>query len=157
MAFLKVVPLEEALRVINSLPLEPKIEEVKLEEALGRVLAEDIESPIDVPPFDRATVDGYAVKSKDTWGASETNPVKLKVVGEINAGDIPNIELKDGESIYISTGAPLPKGADAVIPFEEVDRENGWVLIYKPVYPDYGVMKTGADIPKGKPLLKKGT
>jgi len=157
MAFLKVVPLEEALRVINSLPLEPKIEEVKLEEALGRVLAEDIESPIDVPPFDRATVDGYAVKSKDTWGASETNPVKLKVVGEINAGDIPNIELKDGESIYISTGAPLPKGADAVIPFEEVDRENGWVLIYKPVYPDYGVMKAGADIPKGKPLLKKGT
>lgn len=157
MAFLKVVPLEKALEVIDSFPLEPKVERVPLGEALGRVLAEDITSPIDVPPFDRATVDGYAVRAEDTFMASESEPVRLKVVGEINAGDVPQLELKPGESVYISTGAPLPKGADAVIQFEDMDREGDEVVIYKPAYPGLGVMKAGADIQKGQPLLRRGT
>ena len=157
MAFLKVVPLERALEVIESFPLEPGVERVPLESALGRILAEDVVSPIDVPPFDRATVDGYAVRAEDTFMASESEPVKLKVVGEVNAGDFPDFELKPGESVYISTGAPLPKGADAVIQFEDVDREGEEVIIYKPAYPGLGVMKAGTDIPKGKPLLKRGT
>lgn len=157
MAFLKVVPLEKALEVIDSFPLEPKVERVPLGEALGRVLAEDITSPIDVPPFDRATVDGYAVRAEDTFMASESEPVRLKVVGEINAGDVPQLELKPGESVYISTGAPLPRGADAVIQFEDVDREGDEVVIYKPAYPGLGVMKAGADIQKGQPLLRRGT
>ncbi|QDA31851.1 molybdopterin molybdenumtransferase MoeA [Thermococcus indicus] len=157
MAFLKVVPLEKALEVINSFQLEPKIESVPLSEALGRVLAEDVASPVDVPPFDRATVDGYAVRAEDTFMAGESEPVRLKVVGEINAGDTPTVELEPGESVYISTGAPLPGGADAVIQFEDVDREGEEVIIYKPAYPGLGVMKAGADIPKGKVLLKRGT
>ncbi|NJE53638.1 gephyrin-like molybdotransferase Glp [Thermococcus sp. 21S9] len=157
MAFLKVVPLEKALEVIDSFPLEPEVERVPLGEALGRVLAEDIVSPINVPPFDRATVDGYAVRAEDTFMASESEPVRLKVIGEVNAGDSPDFELKPGESVYISTGAPLPKGADAVIQFEDVDRDGDEVIIYKPAYPGLGVMKAGADIPKGKLLLKKGT
>lgn len=146
MAFLKVVPLEEAVKVIESFNLEPKVEKVSLEQALGRVLAEDVVSPpIDVPPFDRATVDGYAVRAQDTFMASESEPVKLKVVGEINAGDTPpSIQLKEGEAVYISTGAPpLPEGADAVIQFEDVDREGDTVIIYKPAYPGLGVMKQG--------------
>ncbi|ASA77893.1 gephyrin-like molybdotransferase Glp [Thermococcus sp. 5-4] len=157
MAFLKVVPLEKALEVINSFPLKPEIESVPLSEALGRVLAEDVTSPINVPPFDRATVDGYAVRAEDTFMASESEPVRLKVVGEINAGDTPTVELKPGESVYISTGAPLPEGADAVIQFEDVDREGEEVVIYKPAYPGLGVMKAGTDIPRGKTLLKRGT
>lgn len=157
MAFLKVVPLEEALNIINSLPLEPKIEDVTLEEALGRVLAEDVRSPIDVPPFDRAKVDGYAVRSQDTWNASESNPAVLKVIGEIHAGEEPQIELNKGEAAYISTGAVLPKGADAVIEFEIVERKGDEIVISKPMYPQAGVMKAGTDIPKGKLLLKKGT
>ncbi|WP_099211310.1 molybdenum cofactor synthesis domain-containing protein [Thermococcus henrietii] len=157
MAFLKVVPLEKALEVIDSFPLEPKVERVPLGEALGRVLAEDIVSPINVPPFDRATVDGYAVRAEDTFMASESEPVRLKVTGEVNAGDFPDFELKPGESVYISTGAPLPKGADAVVQFEDVDRDGDEVIIYKPAYPGLGVMKAGADIPAGKPLLKRGT
>ena len=157
MAFLKVVPLEKALEVINSFPLEPEVERVPLGEALGRVLAEDVVSPINVPPFDRATVDGYAVRAEDTFMASESEPVRLKVVGEVNAGDFPDFELKPGESVYISTGAPLPKGADAVIQFEDVERKGNEVIIYKPAYPGLGVMKAGADIPAGKLLLKRGT
>ncbi|ASJ10992.1 molybdopterin molybdenumtransferase MoeA [Thermococcus sp. P6] len=157
MAFLKVVPLEKALNVVDSLPLKPEIESVPLSEALGRVLARDLVSPIDVPPFDRATVDGYAVRAEDTFMASETEPVRLRVVGEVNAGDEPSLELKPGESVYISTGAPLPGGADAVVQFEEVDRDGDEVVIYRPAYPDLNVMKAGADIPKGKLLLKRGT
>lgn len=157
MAFLKVVPLEKALEVIGSFPLRPGIESVPLSEALGRVLAEDVVSPVDVPPFDRATVDGYALRAEDTFMASESEPVRLKVIGEVNAGDNPDFELKPGESVYISTGAPLPKGADAVIQFEDVDREGEEVIIYKPAYPGLGVMKAGTDIPKGKTLLKRGT
>jgi len=157
MAFLKVVPLEKALDVVNSFPLEPKVERVPISEALGRVLAGDIVSPIDVPPFDRSVVDGYAVRAEDTFMASESEPIKLKVIGEVNAGDFPDFELRPGESVYISTGAPLPKGADAVIQFEDVERVGDEVIIPKPAYPGLGVMKAGTDIPKGKPLLKKGT
>ncbi|MCD6559454.1 molybdopterin molybdenumtransferase MoeA [Thermococci archaeon] len=154
MGFLKVVHLEEALNVIASFNLEPQIEEVALENALGRILAEDVEAPIDVPPFDRATVDGYALKSDDTWGANESEPVRLKLVGQINAGDIPSFKLKKGEAVGISTGAPLPEGADAVAMLEEVDVEGDEVLIYKPYYPQAGVMKAGSDIPKGKKVLE---
>jgi molybdopterin molybdotransferase len=156
MAFLKVVPLEEAVKIVNSFGLQPKIEEVPLGEALGRVLAEDIVSPIDVPPFDRATVDGYAVRAQDTFMASESEPVRLKVLGEIHAGEEPSIKLAPGTAVYVSTGAPLPEGADAVIQFEDVDRDGDLVIIYKPAYPTLGVMKAGADIPKGELVLEKG-
>ena len=157
MAFLKVVPLEKALEVISSFPLEPKVESVPLEEALGRVLAEDVVSPIDVPPFDRATVDGYAVKAEDTFMASESEPVRLKVIGEVHAGDAPALKPGRGEAVYISTGASLPEGTDAVIQFEDVERVGDEILVFKPAYPTMGVMKAGVDIGKGKPLLRKGT
>ncbi len=157
MAFLKVVTLEKALEIIDSFSLEPVVETVPLEESLGRVLAEDVVSPVDVPPFDRATVDGYAVRAEDTFMASESKPIRLGVVGEINAGDTTEIELKPGNCVYISTGAPLPKGADAVVQFEDVNREGDYVIIYKPAYPSLGVMKAGADIPKGRLLLTRGT
>lgn len=154
MGFLKVVSLEEALRVIESFGIEAKVEEVPVGEALGRVLAEDIKAPIDVPPFDRATVDGYALRAEDTFMASESEPVRLKLVGQINAGDVPEIKLEKGQAVGISTGAPLPEGADAVAMLEEVDVEGDGVLIYKPHYPQAGVMKAGADIARGTVVLK---
>ncbi|WP_297420237.1 gephyrin-like molybdotransferase Glp [Thermococcus sp.] len=157
MAFLKVVPLEKALETINSFPLEPKVEKVPLGETLGRVLAEDIVSPIDVPPFDRATVDGYAVRAEDTFMASESDPVRLKVIGEVHAGDSLDVKPEKDEAVYISTGAPLPEGTDAVIQFEDVERRGDEILVFKPAYPAMDVMKAGVDIPKGKLLLRKGT
>ncbi|MDV3103118.1 molybdenum cofactor synthesis domain-containing protein [Thermococcus waiotapuensis] len=157
MAFLKVVPLEEALRIVDSFNLKPRVEEIPIDEALGRVLAENIVSPIDVPPFDRATVDGYAVRAQDTFMASESNPVELKVIGEVQAGEEPRIKLAPGTAIYVSTGAPLPEGADAVIQFEDVDRKDDEIIVYEPAYPSLGVMKAGADIPRGKLVLEAGT
>ncbi|ASJ16685.1 molybdopterin molybdenumtransferase MoeA [Thermococcus chitonophagus] len=157
MAFLKVIPLEEALKVVLSFKLPVEVEEVDLANALGRIVAEDVYSPIDVPPFDRATVDGYAVRAEDTFMASEANPVRLKVIGEVHAGEVPSIELGKGETVYISTGAMLPKNADAVIQFEDVERINDEIIIQKPAYPGLGIMKKGTDIEKGKLLIKKGT
>ncbi|NJF25377.1 gephyrin-like molybdotransferase Glp [Thermococcus sp. Bubb.Bath] len=157
MAFLKVVPLEKAREILNSFGMEPKTEEVPLEDALGRVLAEDVVSPIDVPPFDRATFDGYAVRAEDTFMASEAEPVRLRVIGEVHAGDFPDFALDAGTCAYISTGAPLPQGADAVIQFEDVEREGDEVVIFKPAYPGLDVVKRGVDVPKGKLVLEKGT
>ncbi|WP_010477028.1 molybdenum cofactor synthesis domain-containing protein [Thermococcus zilligii] len=157
MAFLKVVPLEEALRIVDSFNLKPRVEKISIDEALGRVLAENIVSPIDVPPFDRATVDGYAVRAQDTFMASESNPVELKVIGEVQAGEEPRIKLAPGTAVYVSTGAPLPEGADAVIQFEDVDRKDDAIIVYEPAYPSLGVMKAGADIPRGKLVLEAGT
>ncbi|AEC52154.1 molybdenum cofactor biosynthesis protein [Pyrococcus sp. NA2] len=157
MAFLNVVSLEKALEVMNSFKIPREVEVIPLEKALGRVIAEDVVSPIDVPPFDRAIVDGYAVKAEDTFMASEANPIELKIIGEIHAGDEPRVELNRGETVYISTGAMLPKGADAVIQFEDVDVIDDKIRIYKPAYPGLGVMKRGADIKKGKTLIKRGT
>lgn len=156
MAFLKVVPLEKALEVVQSFKISPGIEEVPIEKGLGRIAAEDIYSPIDVPPFDRATVDGYAVRAEDTFMASEASPVRLKVIGSVHAGEEPKFKLGKGEAAYISTGAMLPGNADAVIQFEDVERVNGEILIYKPAYPGLGVMKKGIDIEKGRLLVKKG-
>ncbi|WP_297491037.1 gephyrin-like molybdotransferase Glp [Thermococcus sp.] len=157
MAFLNVVPLEEALKVVESFNLTPSVEEVALDEALGRVLAEDVVSPIDVPPFDRATVDGYALRAEDTFMASEARPVRLHVVGEVHAGEVYPAPVGKGSAVYISTGAPLPEGTDAVVQFENVEREGDEIVLYKPAYPSLGVMKAGTDISRGKMLLKKGT
>ncbi|NPA47080.1 MAG: molybdopterin molybdenumtransferase MoeA [Thermococci archaeon] len=159
MAFLNVVPLEEALRIVDGFRerlARREKEVVKLEEALGRVLAEDVVSPMDVPPFDRATVDGYAVRSRDTFMAGDGNPVELRVIGEVNAGETYGGELGEGTCVYISTGAPLPAGADAVIQFEDVEREGDVVRIYRPAYPGLGVMKRGSDLAKGELILRKG-
>jgi len=156
MAFLKVVSLEKALEVVKSLKVNVGIESVTLESALGRVLAEDIISPIDVPPFDRATVDGYALCAEDTFMASESNPVELKVIGEVHAGDEKVPSLGSGEAVYVSTGAMIPKNSNAVVMFESVEREGDVIKLTKPLYPGEGVMKKGADIERGALLIRKG-
>ncbi|AAL80666.1 molybdopterin molybdenumtransferase MoeA [Pyrococcus furiosus DSM 3638] len=157
MAFLKVVSLEEAISIINSFRLEIGFEEVTLDKALGRIVAEDIYSPLDIPPFDRSTVDGYAVRAEDTFMASEANPVELKVIGEVHAGEQPSVKLSKGEAVYITTGSMMPENANAVIPFEDVEREGDIIRIYKPAYPGLGVMKKGTDIKKGQLLIRRGT
>ncbi len=159
MAFLNVVPLEKALEVVESFReglMNRETEIVSLEEALGRTLAEDVVSPIDVPPFDRATVDGYAVRSEDTFMAGDGNPVELRVVGEVNTGEVFDGGIGKGECVYISTGAPLPEGTDAVIQFEDVERMGDVVRIYRPAYPGMGVMKKGTDIRRGEQILRRG-
>lgn len=132
-------------------------EEVDLFDAINRTLAEDIISDIDVPPFDRSLMDGYAVKSEDTYRAEEDNPITLKILGSIRAGDTPNIEIKNGETMEIATGAPVPKGCDAVVMVEYSEKKGDTVKIYKGVAPHENIQYCGSDIMAGELVLRRNT
>ncbi|MCQ5340935.1 MAG: molybdopterin biosynthesis protein [Candidatus Methanomethylicia archaeon] len=156
--FHELVSIEEALdRLFNKINKNIETEVIDIYNAYGRVLAKDIISPIDLPPFDRAEVDGYAVLSLDLEGASEQNPIKLKVIGSINPGDNILKEISRGECIEISTGAPIPKGADAVVMVEYTKREGDYVEIFKSITPGENIAFTGSDIEIGTIILRKGT
>ncbi|WP_308572250.1 hypothetical protein [uncultured Methanobacterium sp.] len=105
----------EAQKLINSCLKQGKIEEIPLEEANQRVIAQEITSALDSPPFDRSAMDGYAIVAEDSFGHSENNPFQLKLVDNILAGQRSGHELKPGEAIKIATGAPIPAGANAVV------------------------------------------
>ncbi|MEK6742955.1 MAG: gephyrin-like molybdotransferase Glp [Nitrospirota bacterium] len=154
-----VVSREEALKVLDghlvipSLPLE----ELSISNALGRVLAQEIVSPSDQPEFDRSTMDGYAVRSADTFGAAESRPAMLSVAGDIPMGVMPDRGIGQGEAMKIATGGALPKGADAVVMFEQtqpVDDKN--IEVVKAVGPQENVSKTGEDMKKGEAVFTKG-
>lgn len=141
-------------------PLEP--ERVPILEALDRVLAEDIYSDIDIPPFDNSAMDGYALRSGDTIGASQENPVTLEVMADLAAGHTTHLKVESGRAIRIMTGAPLPEGADAVVRFEETSEglTGSWgerIEVYKEVSPWDNVRPAGEDIRKGELVLPKGT
>jgi len=156
--FRKLLTLEEAKAVLSQhfTPKPIGTEEVSLLEAYNRVLSEDIISDLNIPPFNRSTVDGYAVKAQDTFGAEENKPVMLKICGEVNIGELPKIKIVDGEAAEIVTGAPIPEGADAVVMLEHTERKDDVLYIYKAVVKDENVMKAGADIRKGEKVLKAG-
>ena len=131
-------------------------EEIALLEAHDRVLAEDVASALDIPPFNRSTVDGYAVKAEDTFGAEENQPVKLKVCGVVNVGEPPKISVAKGEAAEIVTGAPVPEGADAVVMVEDTERDNNVLQVYGAVTNGENTMKKGGDIKRGETVLKAG-
>jgi len=157
--FHRLIPPEEALeRLKVYVPLKPlSVEEVPLEKALGRVLAEDIVAKVDIPPFDRSTVDGYAVYSLDVAGAREDRPVELKVVGKIEAGEAKILKISRGECVEVATGAPLPQGANAVVMVEYTKRIEDKLLVYRPVSPGENVSYTASDVMVGEVIAYKGT
>ncbi len=137
-------------------------ERVGLSHATGRVLAEPIVAGMDVPPFPRAAMDGYAVVAEDTFGAGNFNPVRLSLIEVIHAADIARREVTRGTCIQVATGAPVPAGADAVVQVEDTELEGdsgqaGKVKIYKPVYPRQNVSPQGEDIQAGRHVLTPGT
>nr|MDO8044884.1 molybdopterin molybdotransferase MoeA [Candidatus Baldrarchaeota archaeon] len=156
--FKKLVTVNQALeRFLGKIDKTPcPAEEVSVYNVFGRVLAEDVYSEVDVPPFDRAAMDGYAVKAADTQGASLNSPVIFRVVGEAYAGKGFKGEVKEHEAVKISTGAPMPKGADAVVMIEYTRRVNGSIEVYKSVSPGENVSEQGEDIKKGEKILSQG-
>ena len=156
--FRQLITFDEAKRIIaEKLRLEPLgEEELPLLNAHNRVLSENVVSELDIPPFNRSTVDGFAVKAKDTFGAEEKQPAKLTVKGAVSAGEPPKLSISKGETAEIVTGAPIPKGADAVVMVEDTDREDNRLRVYRAVTQDENVMKKGTDIKKGETVLKKG-
>ena len=135
-----------------------KMETVKLSEAYGKCLAEDIYAKENIPDFRRATVDGYAVKASDTQGAGDSVPVFLSVVGEISIGKPALREIKNGECAYVPTGGMIPDGADAMVMVEYTELfDKRDAAVYSSVSAGNGVVQIGEDAKKGELLLSRGT
>jgi putative molybdopterin biosynthesis protein len=133
--FRKLMTFDEAQKAIED-QFKPAVlgeEEAVLLEAYNRVLSEDVVSTLDIPPFNRSTVDGYAVKAEDTFGAEENQPVALKVCGIVNVGEQPKVVLAKGEAVEIVTGAPIPEGADAAVMVEDTEREDSELHVFSGV------------------------
>ncbi|GHU50589.1 molybdopterin molybdenumtransferase MoeA [Spirochaetia bacterium] len=143
--------LELALERTN--PITETIN-VKLLEAHGLIATCDIHAPIDNPPFDRSPLDGFALLSADTAAASKAAPVRLCIVGTCYAGEVFPEPLHSGAALKIMTGAPMPKGADAMLPKEAVKEEGGCVLVFTPVKQYDNYVFKGEDIPQGQVLIQ---
>ena len=148
-----MIPVEEALEIVlrETQALPP--EEVALDDALLRVLAEDVASDLDLPPFDRAAMDGYALRAADVAGA----PVALEIVGEVRAGQWPDLAVGPGQAVRIMTGAPVPPGADAVQPVENTQPLDEFrVTIRSPAAQGANVAPRGSEARAGTLLLSRG-
>ncbi|MEO2117766.1 MAG: molybdopterin molybdotransferase MoeA, partial [Methanocaldococcus sp.] len=149
----KLMPLKNAEKIVyrqlsKYLDENKKVKEVGIIDALNRISAEDIKAPIDLPYFNKAAMDGYAVIAEDTFGASETNPIILNLVDED--------EITYGEAKKIFTGEKLPKNASAVVMKEFCSEVDDFVEIYRGVHPNENVSRIGEDVKKGDIVLKKG-
>lgn len=162
----EMISVEEARERILAnfarLPAERK----PLLAALGQVLAEDVISPLDLPPLANTGMDGYAVRAADTAGASEAAPVRLRVTANLAAGYVSDVPVGPGEAVRIMTGAPIPPGADAVVPFEETDEvlrgpneqpnRADEVAVFKAASPGANVRERGGDVRAGRRVLEAG-
>ncbi|MGB9134130.1 MAG: gephyrin-like molybdotransferase Glp [Candidatus Bathyarchaeia archaeon] len=156
--FRRLLSLDDAEKRIAE-AFSPKtvgVEEVSLLEAVGRVLAEDVVSSVDVPPFSRSTVEGYAVRAEDTFGAEENKPVALRLTGSAAVGELSDLTVKKGGAVEIVTGAPLPAGAEAVVMVENASEKEGRILVYKVAVKGENVMEKGSDIHAREAVLKCG-
>ncbi|MDD5704251.1 MAG: molybdopterin molybdotransferase MoeA [Dehalococcoidales bacterium] len=160
-----MISVEEALEKVLSYVDVLKEEQVPILDSIGQILAEDIDSSIDIPPLDNSAMDGYAVQSKDTRGASLEKPQFLRVIDTVIAGSISQYELKPGTAIRIMTGAPVPKGADSVVKFEDTDEGQSRkssnqavneIGILQEAEPGLNIRQAGEDIRKGSTVLRKG-
>ena len=149
--------LSEAIeRVSKVISIPLNVEQVSLLNAVGRVAAKDVASPCDIPPYDRSVVDGYAVRAEDTYGASPSNPLPLRLVGETHFDTAFRYSINPGEAVRIHTGVPLPKGANAVVMLEDVIEDKSVIYVTKSVSVYSNVSRRGEDIPKGFTILKRG-
>jgi molybdopterin molybdotransferase len=151
-----LMPVKKAQEIINSSLKQVGVEEISLEYAYRRVLAKEVISLLKSPPFKRSAMDGYAIRAEDTFGFSEKNPVKLKIIDSIGAGQISNAFVEAGNAVKIATGAPIPEGANAVV-MEEYTISNGdYIDVEMSLTPNENVSPMGEDIHKGDVVLKEG-
>ncbi|MCD6137443.1 MAG: molybdopterin molybdotransferase MoeA [Deltaproteobacteria bacterium] len=155
--FFKVTSLENIYDLIGTFP--PVGEEIiPLDRSLGRILTRDTISEINLPEFTRATMDGYAVGARSTFGASESMPAVLSVVGSVAMGEIPGVSARSGEAVRIATGGMLPEGTDSVVMVEHTQAlDEHTIECFRSVAPLQNVIEIGEDIRKGEKILSKGT
>jgi molybdopterin molybdotransferase len=152
-----LLPLDEALSLCLDLarPIGRR-ETVSLSDALHRVIAEDIRASLDVPSADRAAMDGYAVVARDTSHAGKFSPAVFRVQENVHAGDVPTKRAAKGRCSQIATGAPMPRGTDAVVMVEDTERERDTVKVFRPVRTRENVSARGSDIRNGSLVLARG-
>src|SRR4051812_37723227 len=139
-----LISVGEAIRILDSAPVTPRAVRVALSEAVGLRLAEDLAADRDYPPFDKSLMDGYAVRAAEA-------SVELRITGEIPAGQVAAKPVGPGETMAIMTGAPLPAGADGVVPVEDVEVTGDRVRIVRAGDPRRFVAKRGSDAARGQP------
>lgn len=155
--FTSTISIDEAHAIIEAgvSPID-RIESVPLADARGRVLARDVVARFDVPPFDRASMDGYAVVAADTAGATREQGRRLELIGRLYTGDVPTVTVTPGSCVEIATGAPIPLGADAVIMVEETAQRGADVELFTSVRLGQNIGPRGADIAVGDTVLRAG-
>jgi len=159
MEFFRVVSVNDARDLIKNEFGNYRMgsEEVSLVQAQGRVLSDDVVSDINVPEFDRSTVDGYAIQVEDSHGATESIPSILEVLGEVLMGETPNYEVKTGQAVYVPTGGMMPMGATGMIMIENTEKmDQETVLLFKPISKGENMVFKGEDIKTGQVALQAG-
>ncbi|MCL6644971.1 MAG: molybdopterin molybdotransferase MoeA [Dehalococcoidia bacterium] len=161
-----MIPVEEARERILAYFSRLEPERKPLLDALGQVLAEDVVAPFDIPPLDNTAMDGYAVRAADTAGAADATPIELRVIADLAAGYVLDTPVGPGEAVRIMTGAPVPPGADAIVPFEETDealrgineaaRKAGSVRVLKAASPGANIRRRGEDVRAGSTVIPAG-
>jgi len=157
--FLDLKSIEQFWKIVEKkLGIKPnKKEMINFKESINSILAQDIKATENLPAFDRSTVDGYAVKSQDIQGVSQSLPTYLNLIGSIKMGEKADLEIEDGQAAYIPTGAMLPKGADCVVMVEQTENiSDHMVEIYQTAGVGENIIKKGEEIKKGEVILKKG-
>src|SRR5579884_1680846 len=163
-----MMSVEEALARILAYAHRLEPEERPLLDALGQVLAEDVVAPFSIPPLDNTAMDGYAVIAADTTGATNDAPVSLRVTGELAAGYVYGGRVEPGTAVRIMTGAPIPPGADSIVPFEETDETglaapqktgslDATVRVFKAAKPGNNIRYRGEDVREGDTIFTDGT
>src|SRR5262245_15253640 len=147
-----MIPIAEAIQIVLAQSPKLTVEEVELSAARGRILAEDIVADTDLPPFDRAQMDGYAVRAADVASV----PARLRIVGESAAGAGWHHEMKAGEAVRIMTGAPVPAGADAVQQVELTRESDSQVEVLEPVALGRSIVRQASEIKSGETVLETG-
>jgi molybdenum cofactor synthesis domain-containing protein len=133
-----------------------RIETIKVNASVNRVLAADVLANRSVPPFDRSAMDGYAVIAGDTFGADEKE-ILLELEGVIHAGEVASVKVSQGRCLQIATGSPIPEGVDAVVMVEYTEKRGGKILVTRPVYPGANISRKGEDIVEGHIVLSAGS
>jgi molybdopterin molybdotransferase len=154
--FFKVKTIDEVLEYSAAFP-RLETERVSLIDSVGRILADTVQSDIDLPDFPRATMDGFAVRGSSTFGASDGNPAYLTVKGTVAMGERPNLSVGPGEAVRISTGGMLPNGSDSVVMIEHSEAiDDATIEVYRSVAPGQNMVAVGEDIKKGSVILQGG-
>lgn len=155
--FKRLLSREAAMDIIReNVKRVERVESVRLEAAAGRVLAEDVVAGFNVPPFDRSSMDGYAVRSVDTHGASVFSPKRLRLIGVQHAGELFEGEVGPGECVQVATGCQIPRGSDAVVMVEYTKIDGDHIEVQKPEYPGANISPEGEDIKEGEVVIEAG-